>query len=72
MRIGHKLFFSQTFRAPPGYPGKIPGYPTKKFDFHGFEGHTELFVPHPFTWKTTTPRENIRAQKFGFVLFFRA
>ena len=23
-------FFYQTFRAPPGYPGKIPGYPAKK------------------------------------------
>ena len=23
-------FFSQTFRAPPGYPGKIPGYPAQK------------------------------------------
>ena len=31
---GHKIepkhFFSQTFRALPGYPGKIPGYPAKK------------------------------------------
>ena len=23
-------FFSQTFRAPPGYPSKIPGYPAQK------------------------------------------
>ena len=44
----------------------------KKFDFPGFEGHTELFGPHPFTWKTPTPWENIRTQRFGFVLFFRA
>ena len=22
-------FFSLTFRAPPGYPGKIPGYPAQ-------------------------------------------
>ena len=30
---GQKLntnFFSQTFRALPGYPGKIPGYPAQK------------------------------------------
>ena len=30
---GQKLntnFFSQTFRAPPGYPGKILGYPAQK------------------------------------------
>ena len=25
-----RSFFSRTFRAPPGYPGKIPGYPAKK------------------------------------------
>ena len=25
-----QTFFSQTFRALPGYPGKIPGYPAKK------------------------------------------
>ena len=43
----------------------------KKFDFPGFEGHTELFDPHPFTWKTPTPPENSRTQKFGFVPFFR-
>ena len=67
-----QTFFSQTFRAPPGYPGKIPGYPAQKFDFPGFEGHTELFGPHPFVWKTPTPPENIRAQKFRFGFVFRA
>ena len=25
-----QTFFSQTFRAPPGYPGKIAGYPVQK------------------------------------------
>ena len=25
----------------------------------GFEGHTELFGPHPFTWKTPTPSEGL-------------
>ena len=64
-------FFFSNFRAPLGYPGKLPGYPaTRKFDFPGFEAHTKLFGPHPFTWKTPTPPENIRTQKFGFVLFF--
>ena len=54
---GQKLnTFSQTFRAPPGYPSKIPEYiPPKKFDFPDFEGHTELFGPHPFKWKTPYP-----------------
>ena len=50
------------------YPSKIPGYP---FDFPGFEGHTELFGPHPFTRKTPTPPENIRTKKFGFGFLFR-
>ena len=67
-----QMFFSQTFRALPGYPGQIPGYPGKKFDSLGFEGHTELFGPHPFTWKTPTPPENIRTQKIRFGFFFRA
>ena len=62
--------FSQTFRAISGYSGKIL---PKKFDFPGFEGHTELFGPHPFTWKTPTPPEDIRTKKFGFgFLFLRA
>ena len=46
--------------------------PPKKFDSLGFEGHTELFGPHPFTWKTPTPSENIRTQKFRFGFLFRA
>ena len=69
---GQKLntnFVFSNFRAPPGYPSNIR---PKKFVFPGFEGHTEVFGPHPFTWKTPTPPENIQTQKLGFVLFFRA
>ena len=59
-----------TSRAPPGYPGKNPGISRRKSLVSlGFEGHTELFGPYPFTWKTSTPPEDIRTQKFGFVLF---
>ena len=29
-KIWTRTFFSQTFRAPPGYPSKIPGYPAQK------------------------------------------
>ena len=67
-----QVFFSQTFRALPGYPSNIPGYPAQKawFPWVSFEGHAELFGPHPSTWKTPTPPENIRTQKFGFVLVF--
>ena len=64
-------FFSQTFRASPGYPGKIPGYPVKKFGFPGFEGHTELFGPHPFTWKTPPPNRKYYGPKsLGLGSFF--
>ena len=63
------FLFSQTFRALPAKSREIP---PKEFGFPGFEGHTDLFGPHPFTWKTPTPRENIRTQKFGSGFFFRA
>ena len=38
--------------------------------FLGSEGHTELFGPHPFTWKTRTPPEDIQTKKFGFGFLF--
>ena len=62
-----QTFFLQTFRAPLGYPDKNPLVSL------GFEGHTELFGPHPFTWKTPTPPEDVRTEQFGFgllLLFF--
>ena len=72
-KLNTNFFFSQTFRAPPGYPGKIwRDIPPKKFDFPGFEEHIELFGPHPFMWKTPTPPEKIRTKKFRFGFLFRA
>ena len=67
-----QTFFSQTFRAPPGYFGCLRDIPPKKFDFPGFEGHIELFGPHPFMWKTPAPPEKIRTKKFRFGFLFRA
>ena len=68
-----QTFFFANFSGTPGISRQNPGISRQKmFDFPGFEGHVELFGPHPFTWKTPTPPENIRTQKFGFVLFFRA
>ena len=47
-RIEHKLFFVPlTFRVPPGYPGKIPGYPAKKVWFPWFRGTYWIFWPPP-------------------------
>ena len=45
---------------------KIPDIPPKNMVSLGFEGNTELFGPHAFTWKTLTPPEDVRAKKFGF------
>ena len=50
--------FSQTFRHPRDIPAKLPGYQAKKFGFPGF------------TWKSSTPPEDIRTKKFGFGFFF--
>ena len=36
------------------------------------QGHTELFGPNAFMWKTPSPPENIGIQKFGFGFLFRA
>ena len=66
-------FFFSSFSGTAGTSEQDPGMSRQqKFVFPGFEGHTELFGPHPFTWKTPTPPEKIWTQKFGFVLFFRA
>ena len=64
--------YLKLFGCPWDIPAKSRDIPPKKFDFPGIEGHTELFGPHPFMWKTPTPLENIRTWKFAFVLFFRA
>ena len=64
-------FFSLTFRSPPRYPGKNPGISRQKSLVSlGFEGHTELFDHHPFTWKTPTLPEGIRTSKFRFGFLF--
>ena len=57
-----QTFFSETCRASRQN--------AKKFGFPGFEGHTELFGTHPFTWKTPTPPEDIRTKKCGFGFLF--
>ena len=33
----------------------------------GFEWRTQLFGPHPFTWKTPTPPEDIQTKELGFL-----
>ena len=66
------IFFIKLFERPRDIPPKISGYPAQKFGFLGLEGHTELFGPHPFTWKTPTPPEDIRTTKFRLILVLRS
>ena len=67
-----QTFFLKLFGHLRDIPAKSRDIPPKKFGFPGFEGHTELFGPHPFTWKTPTPPENIRTKKFRFGFLFLA
>ena len=60
-----QAFFSNFSGLLRDIPAKSRDILPKKFDFPDFEGHTELFGPHPFTWKTPTPPEDIRTKKFG-------
>ena len=65
-----KHFFLKLFGRFRDIPAKSRDIPQKKFDSLGFEGHTELFGPHPFKWKTPALPENIRTQKFRFGFLF--
>ena len=70
LELNTNSFFSQTFRAPPNILAKSRDIPPKNLVSLGFEGHTKLFGPHPLTWKTLTPPEDIRTKKFRFGLLF--
>ena len=65
-----QTFFLKLFGRFRDIPAKSRDIPPKKFDSLGFEGHTELFGPHPFTWKSPTPPENIRLKSLGLGSFF--
>ena len=69
-KLNTNFFFLKLFGHPRDIPAKCRDIPPKKFDSLCFEGHIELFGPHPFTWKTPTPLENIRTKKFGFGFLF--
>ena len=51
-------FFPSNFSGTPVISRpKFQDIPPKSLVFLGFEGDTEFFGPHPFTWKTPTPPE---------------
>ena len=63
-------FFLKLFGHARDIPAKSRDIPPKSLVSLGFEAHTELFGPHPFTWKTPTPPENSRTKKFRFGFLF--
>ena len=68
--LNPNIFFSN-FSFASGISRQNPGISRqKKFDSLGFEGHTELFGPHPFTWKTPTPPEISGLKSLGLGSFF--
>ena len=69
-KIEHKLYFSN-FSGTPGISQQNPGISCqKKFGFPGFEGHTELFGPHPFMWKTPTSQKIPGPKSLSLCSFF--
>ena len=66
----NKPLFLKLVGHPRDIPAKSRDIPPESLVSLGFEGHTELFGPHPFTWKPPTPPENIRTKKFGFGFLF--
>ena len=66
-------YFFSNFSGTPGISRpKSSDIPPESLVSLGFDGHTELLAPHPFTWKTPTPPENIQTKKFGFGFLFLA
>ena len=69
-KLNTNYFFLKLFGHRRDIPAKSRDIPPKKFNFPGFEGHTELFGPHPFTWKTPTPPEQYPDSKVWVCALF--
>ena len=59
-KLNTNFVFLKLFGHRRDIPAKFRDIPPKKLDFPGLKEHAELVGPHPFTWKTPTPPENIR------------
>ena len=57
------IVFSQTFRAPLGYPSKIPGYPARKVWFPWLRGTHRTFWPPPVHVEDAYPTGKYPDQK---------
>ena len=64
------FFFLKLFGRPRDILAKSRDIPPKKFGFPGFEGHTELFGPHPFMWKTPPHQKLSGLKSLGLGSFF--
>ena len=69
-KLNTNFFFLKLFGHRRDIPAKSRDIPPKKFDFPGFEGHTELFGPHPFTWKTPSRPKISGPKSLGLGSFF--
>ena len=66
-------FFFLNFSGTPGISRQNPGISHQKSLISLVSrGIPNCLAPHPFVWKTPTPPEDIRAQKFRFGFVFRA
>ena len=61
-QIEHKPFFLRLFRPPRDIPAKSRDIPPKGLVSLGFEGHTEVFGPHPSRGRPP-PHPNISGPK---------
>ena len=63
--------FSQTLRATPGYPSKIPGYFAKRFGIPGFRRTYRIFWPPPLHVEDPHPtRKYPDSKSLGLGSFF--
>ena len=61
--LNTNLFFLNFSGTPGTSPQTSRDIPPKGLVSLGFEGHTELLGPHPFTWKTSHPTREYPHQK---------
>ena len=69
-KLNPNIFFSN-FSGASGISRQNPGISRQKSLIPWVSRDIpNFFGPHPFTWKTPIPPENIRTQKFRFGFFF--